>query len=95
MTEHEIGEIVGELKGINRRLDNQNGQIREFAKVLKTLPCHVHNERLKNLEGIETKRIKWDERTQKQTSNRRSQIIAAVMGALVSGVVILAIRLAT
>ena len=93
-----LGNVTGELKGINQRLDTQNGAIKDHTATLGGLPCLAHLELIKavakSLEKIITEDKKQEERKEDKSFTRRTHIKAALIGALATGVIFLIVTLA-
>jgi len=84
-----LGRVEGELKGINDRLDTQNGAIKDHTKALSNLPCLAHLESIKAIEKIIVNDKKRGERKEDKSFTRRTHITAAIIGALATGVIFL------
>jgi len=90
MTKNEsqqIGELIGEVKGINKRLDTFNGQIGDLAKSVGNLPCQEQDARIKFLEKVQNcdqdnKRIKTSIK-----GNIKAEILGGLIGAGVTGLI--------
>ena len=89
-----LGNVTGELKGINQRLDTQNGAIKDHTAVLSNLPCLAHLELIKAMEKIIVNDKKQEERKEYRSFTHRTHIKAALVGALVTGVIFLIVTLA-
>jgi len=56
MTKNEsqqIGILIGEVEGINKRLDKFNGQIKDLANKIDGLPCEKHDAQIRFLEKVQ------------------------------------------
>jgi len=76
----QIGELIGEVRGINTRLDKFNGQIEHLADIIHTLPCQEHGVRIKLLEkSYDNDRL--DKRTNRTI---RGNITAQIIGSAIA-----------
>ena len=49
----QIGELIAEARGINKRLDKFNGQIKDLTTSISKLPCQEHDGRIRFLEKVQ------------------------------------------
>lgn len=83
----QIGILIGEVKGINDRLDGQNGHIGKMADVISGLPCTEHSIRLKMVEKAQENKILNSRLRKKLSGNLKAHILAALAGAGITGLV--------
>ena len=91
MTKNEslqIGELIGEVKGINKRLDAFNGQIKDLTESVSKLPCQEQDTRIKFLEKVQN--CEREDRRLKASikGNIKAQVVGGVIGALSTGLVL-------
>ncbi len=85
--EKQIGILIGTVEGINTRLDNFNGQIKDLTAAVASLPCIEHNFRLKVVEKVQENKILNSRLKKKLSSNLRSHVIGALIGAGITALV--------
>jgi len=81
----QIGELIGEVKGINRRLDTFNGQIKDLAKSVSGLPCQEYGVRIKLLEKEYNSNTTERRLNKKIRGNIKAQIYGGLIGAGITG----------
>ena len=88
-----LGNVEGELKGINTRLDAQNGAIKGHTTAIQSLPCLIHSEQIQAMEKIIIENYERKEGNKRRYFTRRTQIMAAMIGGLSTGLILLLVRL--
>ena len=84
MTKNEsqqIGILIGQVEGINNRLDKFNGQIKDLADKIDTLPCQEHDAQIRFLEKVQN--CNQDDKRLKASikGNIKAQILGASIAA--------------
>lgn len=83
----QIGELIGEVKGINQRLDDFNGQIEDLTKSLYSLPCQEHSVRIKLLEKSRNNNTTEQRLDKSIRGGIRAQVFGGLIGAGATGII--------